>query len=312
MKKLLLILGFAAATTMAVQAQEQAIYSQYIQYPVLINSAATGFDDNHQVVFNLRNNWNGFPGAPATYTMMYNGALTNKLGLGAGLFSEKIGSVNVMRFNLNYAFRFQIASAKVAIGLSTEFLNRSVTSSIYDNPLVDSGDDILNDAVNGQRVFAASPGIYLENEGKLFAGMSFPGAIRARLDQVPTADDEAANSLLQYYIFNAGYKLKLPNQNCTIVPSFALRKLRDVPYLIDFNLKGLFLDEKLIAGVTLRPSTGGSSAFMIGTKWNQIQLMYSYDLSFQRFQQYNAGSHELGIALQFDRKQKAMPDNMQK
>jgi type IX secretion system PorP/SprF family membrane protein len=305
MKKIFSTLLLAAGIYVAGQAQEQAIYSQYMQYPVLVNAATTGFENNQQVLFNLRNNWNGFPGAPTTYTMMYNGALTNKLGLGAGLFNEKIGSQSVMRFNINYAFRFQVSTAKVAMGLSTEFMNRSVTSSIYENPLVEVGDEILQDAVDGQRVFSASPAVYLENEGKLFAGLSFPGAIRARLDQAPVAGEDESANLLQYYIFNAGYKLNVPGQNFMVVPSFALRKLRDVPYQIDFNLKGLFLEEKLIAGVTFRPSTGGSSAFLIGTKWNQLQLMYSYDLSFQRFQQYNSGSHELSVAFQFDRKQKA-------
>jgi type IX secretion system PorP/SprF family membrane protein len=275
MKKIFSTIALMASIYTASYAQEQAIYSQYVQYPVLVNAAATGFDDNQQIVLNLRNNWNGFPGAPTTYTMMYNGAITNKLGLGAGLFNEKIGSQNVTRFNINYAFRFQVSSAKIGLGLSTEFLNRSVTNSIYQNPLVESDDEILDDAVSGQRVFSASPAIFLENEGKLFAGLSFPGAIRARLDQAPTTEDEST-SLLSYYIFNAGYKLSVPGQNFTVVPSFALRKLRSVPYQIDFNVKGLFLDEKLIAGVTLRPSTGGSSAFLIGTKWNQIQLMYSY------------------------------------
>jgi type IX secretion system PorP/SprF family membrane protein len=311
MKKLLIIASAFFSLSSSIFAQTQPTYSQYIQYPILINSATTGFEDNHQVVFNLRNNWTGFPGAPATYTLMYNGALTNKLGLGAGIFSEKIGSQNTMRFNINYAFRFKVSNAKVAMGLSTEFINHSFGNSIYSNPIVQSGDEVIDDAVNGQRIFAASPGIYVENEGKLFVGLSFPGAISARLDEAPTANDESTGSLLQYYIFNAGYKLKLPGQNFTVVPSFALRKLQNVPYQIDFNLKGLFLEEKLIAGVTLRPSTEGSSAFMIGTKLKQVQFMYSYDVSFQRFQQYNSGSHELGLSFQFDRKSKAK-DEMKK
>jgi type IX secretion system PorP/SprF family membrane protein len=305
MKKIYSIIALSFLLVAGIHAQEQAFYTQYVQFPVLINAATTGFNDNHQVVFNLRNNWNGFPGSPTSYTMMYNGALTNKLGIGAGLFSEKIGSQSISRFNLNYAFRFQVSTAKISLGLSTEFMNRSITGTIYDNPLVNPDDEVLNDAINGQRIFSASPAIYIENEQKLFAGLAFPGAIRARLDQAPLADDEESTSLLQYYIFNAGYKLVVPGQNFTVVPSFALRKLRDVPYQIDFNLKGLFLEEKLIAGVTLRPSTGGSSAFLIGTKWKNLQVMYSYDLSFQRFQQYNSGSHEIGVGLQFDRKSKA-------
>ncbi|MEI7587780.1 type IX secretion system membrane protein PorP/SprF, partial [Runella sp.] len=63
--------------------------------------------------------------------------------------------------------------------------------------------------------------------------------------------------------------------------------------------------EKLIAGLTFRPSAKGTAAFLIGTKYKQFQLFYSYDLSFSKFQEYNGGSHELSIAYSIPRKMKA-------
>jgi hypothetical protein len=58
----------------------------------------------------------------------------------------------------------------------------------------------------------------------------------------------------------------------------------------------------LIAGLTLRPNDRGAAAFLIGTRYKSLQLYYSYDLSFSRFQQYTGGSHEISVSYAFSRK----------
>jgi hypothetical protein len=83
-----------------------------------------------------------------------------------------------------------------------------------------------------------------------------------------------------------------------------MRKVRDTPYQIDLNIQGRFLDEKLIAGLTFRPGTSGAAVCLLGTKLNQFQFFYSYDLSLSNFQRYTTGSHEVSIAYAFNRKPK--------
>lgn len=302
MKKILLLFVFGAFLS-NLKAQEQAIYSQYVFYPVLINPGATGFDGENQFIFNLRNNWSGFPGAPKTYNIMYNGSLNDKLGIGGGILSEKIGSQNYMRASLNYSFQFKVNAMKMGLGMSAEFSNRTIDAAILDHPAVQTGDDALEDLVNGRKVFGASVGAYTTYDDRFFVALSLPGAIRARLDEAPIEDNADQSSLLNYYFFQIGYIFQVPDQDIKLVPSMALRKIRNVPYQVDFNLKGMFLDEKLIAGLTFRPSAGGATAFHLGTKFNQAELYYTYDLSFQRFQQYNAGAHEIGVAFNFAKKQ---------
>lgn len=304
MKKIFftLILAFV---TIAAYAQEQAIYSQYQIFPVLVNAGYTGFDNQHQFLGNVRNSWTGFPGAPQSYTFLYTGPVSDRLALGGGMFTENIGSQRLFRLQMNYAFRFQVQKMRIGIGLTTEFIRRSIDNDLLDDPITNPNDPILEDLADGQQLFDASVGIHSVYDERFFISLALPNTVRARLDQVPLDNQEQTGGLFEHYIFQLGYIVDVPSQGFKIIPSLALRNLRNVPYQVDLNLQGRFLDEKLITGLTYRPgSANGSAAFLIGSIFNQIQAIYSYELNFGNFQQYNGGSHEFTIALSLNRKQK--------
>jgi type IX secretion system PorP/SprF family membrane protein len=245
---------------------------------------------------------------------MYNGPVGDKLALGAGLFSEKIGSMNVFKIQFNYAFRFKLQKAKIGIGLSTQFLRQQIDPSLLDNGLVDKRDDVLENMVNGQQIFDASIGAHLLYDEKFFVSLALPNTVRARLDNVPvggttpTTTTTTSTGLLAHYILQLGYIIHVPEQNFKIIPSLTMRSILNTPNQIDLNVQARFLDDKLIAGLTVRPSLTsstsdkGAAVFLLGTKFKQFQLFYSYDVSFSNFQRYNSGSHELTVALNLPRK----------
>ena len=306
MKKIFITLLFALTGLFAF-AQEQAIYSQYQLFPVLINPGYTGFEDEHQFLVNARNSWSGFPGAPQSYTALYHGPVGNNLALGGGIFNEKIGDQNLFRVQLNYAFRIRTKSDKfqAGIGLTTEFIRRGIDNDLLDDPTLNPNDPTLEDLANGQQIFDASVGVHLLYDKKFFLSMALPNTIRTRLDEVPVQDQEANGGIFDNYIFQLGFIADVPAQGFKIIPSLALRNVRNVPYQVDLNLQGRFLDEKLITGFTYRPgSANGSLAFHIGSKFKAIQAFYSYDLNFGNFQAYSNGSHEFSVALSFARKQR--------
>ncbi len=307
MKKIFFTLFFGLFA-LAAFAQEQAVYSQYQVFPNLINPGVAGFDNKHLFLINARSSWTGFPGSPTTYTLMYNGPAGDKLGLGGSIFSEKIGSQNVIRLQGIYSFRFQVQRARIGLGLTTEFLRRRISSDVLSNPIVDPNDGALEGSVDGQRLFTSSFGAHLLFDERVFASLVLPTAIRARLDEIPLDDPRTENgSGIQYYIFQLGAILDIPTQNFKLVPSIAIRNVRDVPFQVDLNLQGRFLEDKLTAGLTYRPSTGGSMAFLLGTRYKQFHLFYSYDVSFGPFQQYNSGSHEFTVGYGFERKKPRIP-----
>ncbi len=217
MKKAFFTLIFALAT-LAAFAQEQAAYSQYHVFPVLINPGYTGFEDKHQFLANARSTWTGFPGRPNTYTLMYNGPIGDKLALGAGLFSEKAGDLATTKLMLNYAFRFKIQKAMIGIGLSTEFLNRKADAALLLNNQVDRNDATLESLVDGQQIFDASVGAHLMYDERFFVSLALPNTVRTRLDEVVVDETNTDKQGWALY-FSVGLcaqcaKPKL--QNCTI------------------------------------------------------------------------------------------------
>jgi type IX secretion system PorP/SprF family membrane protein len=297
MKKALstLVLGILISVTLS--AQEAATYTQYQLFPIFYNPGVTGFSGNHEFLLNARKGLAGFDGTPITYTAMYHGSFGGKLGLGGSIFSEKIGDMTTTKVQGNYAFRFRIQKAQIGIGLTTEFINQRVNANLLSNPLVQTGDAVLEDHTAGRQIFDASAGAHVLWDNKVFVGLAIPNTVRARIDQIPAdlpipVETEQRTN----YIFHFGYILDRSNQGYKIIPSIAVRSIRDVPYQVDVNVQGRFLQDKLITGITLRPGSSGIAGFMLGTQVGSAQLVYSYDIAFGPFQQYNTGSHELTVA----------------
>ena len=135
---------------------------------------------------NLRNQWTSFPGAPQTYAINYNGPVGKRIGLGVNILSEDIAQVSRMRVGFNYAFRLKFEQLKVSAGLSGAYQSFNLASSVFDqaNPLYEPGDFIVEEAVDGIRFFDAGLGFFFQHQNATYFGLSFPGMVRAKLDDI--------------------------------------------------------------------------------------------------------------------------------
>lgn len=302
MKKLFTFILFVFALVRA-SAQDEAVFTHYYINPILINPAYAGFDETHRLQMNLRNQWTGFPGAPATYMVGYNGPIGKTLGVGAGVLSENIAQLTRFRVNLNYAFRYHVNDFKFSAGFSTEFQQMRLANSVLDqsDPLYDQGDFLVEEAVDGISIFDAALGFYGSVSDATYFGLSFPNLIRARLDEIETGTD-TRSSFFQFYIFNLGHRFIFEEYGFKLEPSLMMRKIRNVPFQVDFNLLSSFMDDKVQAGLTYRLGTGGAFGLLLGTRISALSAYYSYDVAFSNFQQYNNGSHEVTVAFDIGRR----------
>lgn len=286
-----------------VQAQDEAIYTHYHINPVLINPAAAGFEDHHDLFLNARLHFTGFEGSPNSYALSYNGRVAPTFGLGAMIFREDIASLTRTRVQLNYAFQFdQFENFKLGLGFSTEFEGSRIPATTTSNPLVDAGDILLEDAIQGQSFFDASVGFWGRYKEKTFFGLSIPNLISQRVGtRVVTPDD---TGLTRYYMLAGGHAFEVEDSNFILEPSILIRKAKDSPFGVDFNLKAKYLEEKVTAGISYRSGFGGNIVLLLGTRINDLRVFYSYDFAFQRFQRYNNGSHELTLSYQFGKEEK--------
>jgi len=299
MKRLLLII-LVLGGLQTLRAQDPAIFNHYVVSPILINPSVAGFDEVHVLQANFRNQWTGFPGAPLTYGFNYHGPIGRTLGVGFNVLGENIASITRLRLQLNYAFRTMIGkNVKLAAGFSTEFSNLNLNNAALENPYYEAGDELIDAFNNGESVLDATLGMYATFSEKTYLGLSFPNLIVAKISDIEAGDPEGA--FFKYFIFNVGHRFQFDN-GFSFDPSIMLRKVKDVPFNLDFNAKVGFLEDRFIAGLSYRTGVGGAVGVLLGTEFDKFRLFYSYDLSFQKFQQYNSGAHELTMGVKLGKR----------
>ena len=298
MKKLFLLsIIMLVFSRMAISQEQSAVFSHYYISPILLTPAVAGFNENHQIQMDIRSQWTGFPGAPKSYYIGYNGPIGKTLGVGASLMSESLGNMNHLRFQLNYAFRYAFKNVKFAAGFNTEFHTLKLANSVLEADNIDAGDEIINGAVEGNRVFDASLGFWSQFKNNTYVGLTFTNLVVAKIGDIESGDPEG--SFFKYAAINFGHEFEIEPYNFTLQPSIMAHRIKGKPFQIDFNLIGSFVNDKLIAGVTYHTGPGDIVGLLLGTNIDVFKLYYSYDVSFQEIQQYNGGTHEITLLFDF-------------
>ena len=290
-----IILIFISTTILI--GQHEAVLTHYHINPILINPAAAGFNEQHELMLNARGSWTGFIDAPRNFNVNYNGPIGNRFGLGLAVVTESAAQISTIKGRGNFAFRFPINDKfKIAAGVAAEYEQMSLDNEVTISNFFEEGDRILQNALNGEGDFDAAVSLYGSMKNQTFAGLVFTNLVQSKLDDIATTQ----NSFLNFFMFHVGHRFEIPELKFSLTPSILIRQLRDAPNQVDLNLKAGFLDDQLVAGLSYRSL--GAMGVLFGTKLSNFYLYYSYDLSFQNFQQYNSGSHEVTLAFTFKRK----------
>lgn len=292
-------------TTGSLSAQEAGSHQHYKINYHLINPGATGMD-GQVIMLNYISRWNAFPGNPQTFTAGYNGLVSDKIGLGAMIVSDNLGSLNKTSGVLSYAYQFNVEDTRLSIGLSTGYERYKLQASALVDQGLDPNDPVIDQAAKGYDVFDAAFGVHAKMPDGFFAGVALPNLIRTRVDS-DASNTKDENTLFKYFIGYAGYRMELDDYNFDFEPSLAIRKVRNAPFQADLNLLGYYADDQLIGGFTYTIGGGNSANILLGTRINLMTILYSYGVSFSDFQTYSNGSHE--ISLKFDLSREAGSDN---
>lgn len=294
MKKILFLAVCFWSAHIGLKAQEEAIYSQYLFHPILVNPAYAGFLPDHELLFNFRNTHAGFPGSPQTYTLAFNGPIAPKLGFVGLMNNDKAGDLNRFRAQAGLAYMFKMGTVKMNAGLAAQYQKFQLANGAILDSGIDPSDPLIRAAADGLNFFNTSIGVYGENDGKLLFGLSVVDLVRTRIDDIQSSSDES--SFFKYYNAWVGYRWNIANYNFTVEPSVMIKRLRNVPFQTDFNVRLSFLDEQLFGGLTYTAGGFSKTSFLLGTRINTFRLFYSYDVALEDFQKYNNGSHELSLS----------------
>ncbi len=282
-------------------AQDEGIYRLYYTNPSLINPAATGFNNAHNINLNGRSSFAGFAGTSRNYSINYNGALSNSLGVGAGIFSETIGELSRLDFQVNFAYRQQLNEITLGAGVNARFQMTTLPNSIYtrfDEQVLDAGDEILAAYVEGRNNTDASFGLFAKHSGGTYAGVSVLNIVQNDLENI---SEGASRSLFQNYNIFVGHEFEV-GEGVVIEPSVLVGDALYSSMFYDATVQAKFLDSKLITGLSYRGGRGGEFGILLGTKLSAFSAYYSYDLYMGDFQQHNSGSHEFTLSFEFGKR----------
>ncbi len=116
MKKLLLLIGIL--TTVAANAQQEVMYTQFMFNKMVHNPAYAGSFESPELTAVFRRQWAGLEGSPQTILLSYTQPiLRNRVGIGGNLSRTSIGINRMITLDIDYAYRISLDRGVLSIGL---------------------------------------------------------------------------------------------------------------------------------------------------------------------------------------------------
>ena len=284
------------STSTKIMAQESVLFSNYNQNSLFINPAYAGSNSFLEVTMGYHKQWTGVEGAPKSSILSGHAPLNDtKIGLGAMLYSNKIGFLSETGLFGSYAYKINLPKDRVfSLGVQAGLVNKSVnwSKAITYDPNSTSEDpsiprtDISSIAPNfGFGAYYKTPKFHL--------GFSAPRLLQ---NAYPNNKSIGKNINFEfkdiYFYLNTGYKIDL-NSKIQATPSILLFSSLNSPTY--YNLILNFRHEKgIIAGTSFR--SGKYWAINMGYEFNsKFGISYSYENSFDEYKRGDHTSHEIFI-----------------
>lgn len=285
---IILMVGFTKAWS-----QQEPQYSQYMFNMMSVNPAYTGTTEALNALWLSRTQWVGLNGAPVSHTFALHTPIRNKrIGIGASVVIDKIGPVQVLFTNLNYAHRFDLnEKLTISLGLKAGFYEYRV--NLTDLQLIEA-DNAFSENFEKKWQPNFGLGVYLYSDN-YYAGISIPKLLQTDLEE-SVSSDAIASELKRHYFITAGYIFEL-DEAWKIKPSFLNKMVEGAPPSLDLTVQALYND-KFWLGTTYR--VGDALIFLFDIQINrQLMVGYSYDITLSGMSNLTNGSHEILISYDF-------------
>lgn len=279
-----------------VSAQQDPSFSQSRSVLTYYNPAAAGSNDRICLNLDHREQWVGFKGAPSTSFFSADGSFSffgADHGLGLTILNDAYGFNTDLGISLDYAYRVDLGSGKLGIGLSLGLMNKALDPDwITPDGMGDiQGDPYIPQNKESRVGFDLGFGFFYRSEN-LFLGISTTHLNQARIQY-----ENASQYLVRHYYLTGGYNLQLANPMFEILPTFVLSSDGRANQLyLNTNLR---YNKRFWGGVSYR--AGDAIVGIAGVElFNGIRIGYSYDFNVSRISKYSSGGHEFTVGYCFD------------
>ncbi len=276
--------------------QQNAQYTQYMYNQNVLNPAYAG----SRGVFSLgmlgRSQWVGVDGAPQTLTLAMHSPVGRSVGLGFSVIHDEIGPAKEDNLYADFSYTLHTSDeGKLALGIKAgySFLNVKSLEGLT------GGDAVLNEPVNlAAPNFGAGLFYYTQ---KFYAGLSVPNFLETKhLDNTSTS----YASEKMHYFFTTGYVFDIA-EDVKLKPSAMVKAAIGAPVSIDLSANA-FIRDSFEIGLSYR--LDDSISAIIGVRVSEdMRIGYAYDYTTSNLAQFNSGSHEIMLLIDFNTKKIKSP-----
>ena len=283
---------FILAISNKVIAQQDPVFSQYMNNLLTIQPAYAGMTGYTNVTALSRIQWIGFDGAPRTNTLTIQGPFQRyNIGLGLSLINDKFGPVRQNGIYADYAFRIPLDNRQfISFGLKGGV--NCYEALLTELPTHDVNDPVAIQDINKKYLPNFGFGFLWHNDD-FFLGFSVPKFFKNKINS------ESGVSLyheeVNYYAMGG---IVLPmTEDVKFKPTFLYRWSETAPKIVDLSANFLFFDKIWVGGTYRFKNSYGLlfQAFIL----QYLKVGYAYDLTTFRPAQANAGTHEFMLSYDF-------------
>ncbi|MCX6232850.1 MAG: type IX secretion system membrane protein PorP/SprF [Bacteroidetes bacterium] len=296
-------------------AQQEAQFSQFMFNTMALNPGYAG--SNGAICLNtfFRQQWAGFKdpdgSSTAPQTILFTIDAPVKFlhgGLGAVISSDKAGFEKNTLFRLAYAYRVNLGSGFLGIGVEAAFDDKKIDFAKFRTSAVDASGNQLSpetDAViaaglakGGEFYTDFAFGAYYNIPGKFYAGISALNLTEPKnyawkaIDATSPVQSGFGYALKRTYFITGGYEYVFPsNPSFELDPSVLVKTdFVTAQYDIAALLK---YENRFWGGLSYRVQD--AVTIMAGLNWNNFKFGYSYDITTSKLggAGKSNGSHEL-------------------
>lgn len=276
----------------AVQAQQEPQYTNYMFNTQSNNPAYAGSKSKGSATLLTRLQWVGLEGAPRSTSFTFQSPLPRtNMGLGLAVVSDQTGPAQDLTVNAQYGYHVAINKTnRISFGLGLGFYN--YRNSLDQVEINTASDKAFANAYKSNFQPNIGVGLYYYG-GKLTLGASAPNLLAASLSPTPTS---ITTGLRQHFFFLANYIIPI-NEEVNFRPGIGEKIVVGAPPSTDITAQFTYSDI-VIVGTSYR--IGDAISALIAVQATQeILVGYSYDYSTSKLNQFNKGSHEIFVTYQF-------------
>jgi len=291
MKKIILHLLLFLGSYTALNAQQDAQYTQYQFNTLVLNPAYAGSRGTWSATAFYRNQWMEIEGAPTSIAVSVHAPVKNRVGLGLTLESDKIGPIENYRVSANYAYQIPLETGRLAMGIKASL--NSYNALYSTSQTVTQGDIAFQQDIKSLLPnFGA--GIYYFTSNFVI-GVAVPRLLENKINTTDESNLTKITALNRHYYATIGRIFSLSEQ-IKLKPTVLVKYAVNAPIVADIGAS-ILLKDALGLGLSYRTQASWNFSLLYQLK-NGWRIGYAYDYAITEINQFSGASHEFMLGIE--------------